>query len=141
MINKSKFYARKNTDRHYFAQRIAVRGELNFGLVTKNQPVEINLADNNINTPIIIDSIVAMAGNTTADEIVFVLYRQINGQKVRVGVQRYSNSQMPTDFPDGIIYPDMTLEVYPTRSDASIIVYCKPVKVAFRATPAGSNNG
>ncbi|MGD1920403.1 MAG: hypothetical protein ACFCAD_16890 [Pleurocapsa sp.] len=119
---------------------MAVRGELAFGLVPKNQETKISLADNNINTPIIIDSIVAMAGNTTRDEIIFTLYKVVNGQDVRVGVRRYSISQMPTDFPVGIIYPDMFVGVYPTRADSTIMVYCKPVIKAFTAVPNPTGN-
>ena len=47
---------------------------------------------------------------------------------------------MPLDYPDGIIMPDMVLGVKPTRSDATIVVYVKPVKVLFEAVPNPSSS-
>ena len=129
-----KIAREKNTNKAFFAERIAIRGELNFGLCYKDQYKEISLSQQGINTPIIIDSIVAMSGQNTADEIIFELWKEDPelGQ-IRVGIQRYSNNQMPTDFPDGIIYPDMTIKVKPVRNNATVVVYCKPVIVAFQA--------
>lgn len=43
---------------------------------------------------------------------------------------------MPIDFPDGIIFPDIVLGVKPTRADATIQVFVKPVNVLFVATPS-----
>lgn len=129
-----------NSEKSYFAERIAVRGELAFGLVAKDDEVKISLADNGINTPIIIDSIIAMSGNSTADELIFTLYKIVDGNEYRVGIMRYSNYQMPTDFPDGIIYPDMVVGVRPVRADATIMVYCKPVIKAFTAVPNPTTN-
>ena len=118
--------------RHYFAERIAVRGEINFGLIKKGEEALAVLKDNSIATPIIIDSIVALSEGSTSDEIRFNLYKEIDGIRVKVGQQRYSNNQMPIDFPDGIIYPDMTLGVEPVKADSTVVIYCKPVKVIFR---------
>ena len=125
-----------NTDRHYFEERIEVKGILNYGLVPKNTEVKISLADNNIVVPIIIDSIVALAQNSTSDEIAFYLYKRINGEDIRIGVQRYSNAQMPVQFPDGVITPDMVLGVAPLRADSTVVVYVKPVHILFEAFPS-----
>ena len=127
-----------STGRHYFAERIAVRGEINFGLVKKDEEKIVMLSVAQINTPIIIDSIVAFDTDGTSDELMFNLYRENvdtgDGQRRRVlvGKQRYSNNQMPVDFPDGIIYPDMTLGCIPMKADSTVVIYCKPVKVAFQ---------
>lgn len=140
LINDEQFkiLREKNSKSAFFAERIAVRGILNFGLVRKNIGAELDLQARGIKTAIIIDSIVAMSQNSTADEIIFELYRKINGEDVKVGIQRYSNAQMPVDFPDGIIYPDMTIKVIPQRNDATVTVYCKPVFVAFSVNADGS---
>ena len=122
-------------DKYYFDARIDVKGILNYGTVAKDKEVKIDLAANGISAPIIIDSIVALAQNSTADEIIFFLYRKIGGREIRVGVQRFSNGEMPVDFPDGIITPDMVLGVMPTSTDATIVVYVKPVKILFEAVP------
>ncbi len=127
-----------NSNKFYFAERIAVRGELKFGVVPKNGEVRISLADNNINTPIIIDSIVAFSDESTSDEIVFNLYRSVDGVETLIGTQRYSNTEMPIDFPDGVIYPDMVVGVSP-KVDSTIVVYCKPVKVIFQAEPSSGS--
>ena len=123
------------TNNHYFIERIRADGILNFGLVPKNTEVQISLADNNIKTPIIIDRVVAFTEGNSSDEIRFIVYRNVNGTLVELGTQRFSNGQMPLDYPDGIIYPDMVLGVKPTRSDANIVVYVKPVKILFEAVP------
>ena len=120
---------------HYFSARIRIDGILNFGLVPRNTEVQISLADNNINTPIIVDRVVAFTEGASSDEIRFIVYKNVNGQLVEVGTQRFSNGQMPLDYPDGIIYPDMVLGVKPTRSNANIVVYVKPVKILFEAVP------
>ncbi len=122
-------------DKHYFIERIRADGILDFGLVPRNTEVQISLADNNINTPIIVDRVVAFTEGTSSDEIRFIVYRNVNGTLVELGTQRFSNGQMPLDYPDGIIYPDLVLGVKPTRSDATIVVYVKPVKILFRAVP------
>lgn len=137
LLDDNEFATQKevNTNRHYFEERIEVKGILNYGLVPKDTEVRISLADNGVSVPIIIDSIVALSGDSTSDELYFYLYRAESGKITRVGVQRYSNSQMPVDFPDGIIFPDMVLGVKPVRGDATIVVYVKPVKILFEATP------
>ena len=140
LINDEEFkiLREKNTKAAFFAERIAVRGILNFGLVKKNIGASLDLQARGIKTAIIIDSIVAISSNSTADEIIFELYRKVNGEDVKVGIQRYSNNQMPVDFPDGIIYPDMTIKVIPQKNDATITVYCKPVFVAFSVNADGT---
>lgn len=131
------FDALRNTEtnQHYFIERIRADGILNFGLVPEDTEVQISLADNNINAPIIIDRVVAFTEGNSSDEIRFIVYRNVNGTLVELGTQRFSNGQMPLDYPDGIIMPDMVLGVKPTRSDATIVVYVKPVKVLFEAVP------
>ena len=124
-----------NSNEHYFDARVDVKGILNFGYISKGEELRIDLEANNITAPIIIDSIVALAKDSTADEIVFNLYQKVNDELVKVGKQRFSNGQMPVDFPDGIITPDMVLGVTPTKTDATIVVYVKPVKVLFEAFP------
>ncbi len=121
--------------KHYFVERIRADGILNFGLVPKGHEVQISLADNNINTPIIVDRVVAFTEGASSDEIRFIVYKNVNGQLVEVGTQRFSNGQMPLNYPDGIITPDMVLGVKPTRSNANIVVYVKPVKILFEAVP------
>lgn len=127
------------TGRHYFAERIAVRGEISFGLVKKGEEKIINPSREGVKTAIIIDSIVAFSEGGTSDEITFNLYRETYNDndtepafRNLVGKQRYSNSEMPIDFPDGIIYPGMAIGVQPMREDSTVVIYCKPVKVAFQ---------
>ncbi|MEL6494094.1 MAG: hypothetical protein AAFQ41_03095 [Cyanobacteria bacterium J06623_7] len=124
-----------NSDQHYFDARIDVKGSLNFGVVPKGQEVQIDLEANGISTPIIIDSIIALAENSTADEIFFYLYKKTNSGLVKVGTQRYSSGQMPIDFPDGVIGSKFVVGAKPTRADSTIVVYVKPVKVLFTAVP------
>lgn len=131
-------FVETNTGKHYFAERIAVDGILNYGFVRKNEEVLISLADNNINTPLIVDRIVAFAENTTADEIYFTLYESRGGTLHKVATQRFLPSEMPLDYPDGIIMPNHILGVKPSRSNATILVYVKPVKVLFEAVPSAS---
>lgn len=127
-----------NTGKHYFTERISIDGILNYGLVQQNEEKLISLADNNINTPLIVDRIVAFAENTTADEIYFNLYELQDGTLHKVATQRFLPLEMPLDYPDGIIMPNHILGVKPSRSNATIIVYVKPVKVLFEAVPSPS---
>ena len=83
-----------NTGKNYFAERVAVKGILNYGYVAKNNEVRIDLAANGINAPIIIDSIVGFAQNSTADEIYFYLYRKSGRALTKIGTQRFSNGEM-----------------------------------------------
>ena len=143
ILDDNEFATQKETTsgRHYFEERIEVKGVLNFGFVQVDQEVRISLADNGIVAPIIIDSIVAFAENAGSNEIYFHLYQNVAGRLSRVGVQRFSNAEMPVDFPDGIIYPNMTIGVKPVRADANIVVYVKPVKILFEATPNALSPG
>lgn len=124
-----------NTNKHYFAERIGVDGIFNYGLVLQNEEKLISLADNDIKTPLIVDRIVAFAENSIADEIYFTLYESIGGTLHKVGFQRFTTAEMPVNYPDGIILPNHILGVKPIRTDATIIVYLKPVKVLFEAVP------
>ena len=124
-----------NTNKYFFSERTKVVGILNFGLVPKNQETKINLRDNGIVSPIIIDSIVAFAKNTTQDEIYFFLYTTIDGQEERIGAQRYSNSEIPVQYPDAVIFPDMTIGVVPSKADTTVVIYAKPVEILFEAVP------
>lgn len=127
--------AEATTGKHYFAERIGVDGIFDYGLVTKGNEVQISLADNGINTPLIIDRVVALADNGTADEVIFTLYRKVERGLQEIGKQRFFNAEMPVDYPDGIIFPDMVLGVMPIRANAIIAVYVKPVKILFTAVP------
>ena len=135
------------TGRHYFAERIAVKGEINFGVVKKEEEKIINPSREGVETAIIIDSIVAFSAGSTSDEIMFNLYRETYNDndtepafRTLIGKQRYSNNQMPVDFPDGIVYPGMAIGVQPVKADSTVIIYCKPVKVAFQISlPAPPN--
>ncbi|MEM8779997.1 MAG: hypothetical protein AAGF26_14220 [Cyanobacteria bacterium P01_G01_bin.49] len=124
-----------NTDDHYHAGRIDVKGMLQYGLVPEDDEVRIDLAANGITTPIMVESIFAITPNGSADEVTFYLYVKQNGNLVKIGQQRVSSGQMPYDIPDGILAPDMVLGIKPTRSDATITVYVKPVAVSFVAVP------
>ena len=125
--------AEVNTGKHYFAERVNVVGILNFGKVSEGKEEQISLADNDINSPIIIDSIIAIPDDNIRDEILFTLYRNTEKNLQIIGTHRFFNRDMPLDYPDGIVYPDMILGVKPLRSDAIIIVYVKPVKILFEA--------
>ena len=137
VLDGNDFDAVKDTETgmHYFSARIRVDGILDFGLVPRDTEVRISLADNDIKTSIIIDRVVAFTEGAASDEIRFIVYKNVDGTLIEIGTQRFSNGQMPLDYPDGIIHPDMVLGVKPTRSDATIVVYVKPVKVLFRAVP------
>lgn len=128
-----------NTGKHYFAERIGVDGILNYGLVLKNKEKLISLADNNIKTPLIVDRIVAFSENTTADEIYFTLYESKDETLHKLATQRFLPLEMPLNYPDGIIMPNYVLGVRPSRSNATIIVYVKPVKVLFEAVPISNS--
>ena len=123
------------TDKHYFLERIKADGILNFGLCFRGIEVQISLADNNINTPIIVDRVVAFTEGMASDEIRFIVYKNVDDTLVELGTQRFSNGQMPLNYPDGIITPDMVLGVKPMKAAATIVVYVKPVKILFEATP------
>ena len=138
VLDGNEFATQKNTntEKHYFESRVEVKGILNFGFVDKGEEKVIDLGDSEVTSPIIIDSIVALTDSGTADEVEFNLYTAANDQRILIGKQRFSNNQMPVEFPDGIIFPDMALGVVPKRSGAQIMVYVKPVKVLFMAYPA-----
>lgn len=124
-----------NSNKHFFSERTKVVGILNFGYVPKNEERKINLAANGITSPIIIDSLIAFAQTSTQDEIFFYLYSNFTGQEIKLGTQRYSNSEMPIEYPDGVIFPDMTIGVKPTKADTTVVVYAKPVEILFEAVP------
>lgn len=124
-----------NSNKHFFSERTKVVGILNFGYVPKGEERKINLAANGITSPIIIDSIIAFAQNSTNDEIFFYLYSSFTGQEIKLGTQRYSNNDIPKEYPDGVIFPDMTIGVKPTKQDTTVVVYAKPVEILFEAVP------
>ena len=45
---------------------------------------------------------------------------------------------MPYNIPAGIVRPNMVIGVEPTKSDAIIVLYVKPVAVIFEASPTSS---
>lgn len=137
LLDGNEFATSKNTEtnRHYFDERIANKGILNFGLVRVGEEQIIDLQAEGINSPVIIDSVVAFSSTTEADEIYFNLYFIDDGKLIRSGRQRYSNAQMPVEFPDGIIKPGTLLGVAPRRADTAIYVYTKPVQIIYEAVP------
>ena len=137
VIDDQDFAAFKETSssEHYHAERIAVMGMLQYGLVPKDQEVQIDLEANDIRTPIIVESIFAITPNGSADNVVLALYQKTESGLVQIGKQSVSAGQMPYDIPDGILAPDMVLGMKPTRSDATITVYVKPVAITFVAVP------
>lgn len=125
-----------NSDKHYFAERIGIKGELRFGEVRKGQEAQIDLEANGITTPIMLTELFAFTPNRTSDEVWLYLYVKVDGALVKIGSQRVSAGQMPYDIPNGILRPDMVIGVEPTKSAATIIAYAKPVAVAFEAVPS-----
>ena len=81
-----------------------------------------------------------MLSETVLDEINFFLYRKVNDELIPIGFQRFNSSDMPLNYPDGIVTPDMVIGVEPTRTDATIVVYVKPVKILFEAVPNPSSS-
>lgn len=124
-----------NTDKHYFGERVPNVGILNFGYVRKDEERQISLSANGINSPITIDSIIAFAPTNTSDEIFFYLYTTYNGQIVKLGTQKFTNSDMPIKYPTNVIFPDMVIGVKPTKADTTIVLYAKPVNILFDAVP------
>lgn len=120
---------------HYFAARIDVDGILNFGLVPKGTEVRISLAENDINCSLIVDRIVSLTSSHSTDEIDFILYRNVDDNLVKLGTERFKKAEMPLNYPDGIITPDMVLGVKPLKADATVVIYVKPVKILFEAVP------
>ena len=124
-----------NTGLHYFNERITSVGILNFGFVRQNDEAQISLADNGITSPILIDSIHAFSPENISDEIYFYLYTTYNGQKIKLGTQKYTNDEMPVNYSTNIVFPDMVIGVKPTRANSTIILYAKPVNQLFEAVP------
>ncbi len=131
LLGDKEFVGYKNTetDRHYFAERVAQFGILDFGYIQAGQSKKIRL-ENFISSPVLIDSIIVTAPGTTGDEVKFNIYR--NGQQI--AYQRFSNNDMPFNHPSLILTPDLEVEVIPKYSSA-VFIYCKPVDILFRATP------
>lgn len=125
-----------NSDKHYFAERIDIKGELPFGTIPKGQEVQIDLEANGITTPIMLTELFAFTTRGTSDEVWLYLYKKIVGNLVRIGAQRISAGQMPYNIPNGILQPDMVIGVKPTKSAATVIAYAKPVAVTFTAVPS-----
>ena len=135
VLDGNDFDAVKNTatGQHYFAERVPVLGILKFGFVTQNIEKKMSLADNFVSSPLIIDSIVAITPDGTSDELKINLYRNIGNGDVLEGSMRFSNEQVPVEFPDGIIDPNMTIGVIAKRGNADVTIYVKPVRVLFTA--------
>ena len=131
LLGDKEFTGYKNieTNQHYFGERIAQFGILDFGYINGGQSKKIRLADF-ISSPILVDSIVVTAPGTTGDEVKFSIYRQ--GQQI--AHQRFSNNDMPLDHPSLILTPDLEVEVIP-KYNSAVFIYCKPVDIIFRATP------
>ncbi len=131
LLGDKEFVGYKNieTDRYYFAERVAQFGVLDFGYIQAGQSKKIQLSSF-ISSPILVDSIVATNPKTTGDEVQFKIYRQ--GQQI--GHQKFSNNDMPFNHPSLILTPDLEVEVKPKYSSA-VFIYCKPVDIIFRATP------
>lgn len=119
-----------NQDLYYSAERVALYGILDFGFVNRNDTQRISLADNNITTSILLDSIIVTAPGTTGDELQVRLYR--DGQQI--AKQKFTNNQMPLDHPFTVITPDVEVEVEP-RYDSNVYMYFRPVHIIFRAVP------
>ncbi len=124
-------YKNTETNKHYFAERVAQVGILDFGYIEANQTKKISLSANNIVAPVLVDSIVVTAPGTTGDEVELKVYR--NGQQI--AFQRFSNGQMPMDHPTLILTPDLEVEVIP-KYNSAVFIYVKPVNILFRATPS-----
>ena len=133
--NDFEAFREVNSSKYYFAERIDIKGKLNFGEVAKEQEVRISLADNNITTPITMEALFAFTSKGTSDEIYLNIYTEVGDNITRIGRQRISAGQMPYNIPSGILMPNMTIGVEPTKSDSTIIAYAKPVAVSFEAVP------
>ncbi len=131
LLGDKEFLGYRNieTNQHYFAERVAQFGILDFGYIQAGQSKKIRL-ENFISSPVLIDSIIVTAPGTTGDEVKFNIYR--NGQQI--AYQRFSNNDMPFNHPSLILTPDLEVEVIPKYSSA-VFIYCKPVDILFRATP------
>jgi len=133
--NEFEAFKEETTNQHYFAERVAIKGELKFGLIPRGQEVQIDLAKNGITTPIMLTELFAFTPIGTSDEVKLRLYVKNGEILVKIGTQRISAGQMPYNIPNGIIRPDMVISIEPTRSDSTVIAYAKPVAVTFEAIP------
>ena len=133
--NDFEAFVNEDTGKVYFAERIDLHGMLQYGLVPKNTEVRIDLGANGITTDLLVESIFAITPNGSADEVIFYLYVKTDNGLVKIGQQKVSSGQMPYDIPDGILSTNMVLGMKPTKSNATITVYVKPVAVSFVAVP------
>ncbi len=130
------FQAYLNTanNQAYFADRIAEYGVLEFGALAANQTKKLDLGAKGLTSPIILRSLYVFSSSTTNDEIKeFVIYRKnANGNLSRFATQRFSNNEMPYQFPNGgILFPFNVIEVKPRYNTENILAYVQPVNILF----------
>ena len=132
-------FINEDTNTVYFAERIGIKGILNFGNVLKGSESRISLEDNGISCEVTLEELFALTPQGTSDEVYLNLYVKNGDGVARIHRQRISAGQMPYDIPAGIVRPNMIIGVEPTKSNAIIILYVKPVAVVFEARPTPSN--
>ena len=122
-----------NTQQRYLAERIETYGLIQFGSMSQNQTKSIDLQAQGLTCLVSIKSVYVFSGSTTNDEIRFRIYQKDgSGNLNQIASQRFTNNDMPYQFPEGaILSPDQVIEVQPRYNVDNIIIYVKPVDVLF----------
>ena len=128
-------FVNEDTNVVYFAERIGIKGILNFGTVRKDRESKIDLEEAGISCEVALGELFAFTPNGKSDEVYLNLYVKNSDRVTPVHRQKISAGQMPYDIPAGIVRSNMIIGVEPTVSDATIILYVKPVAVIFEAFP------
>ena len=124
------------TQQRYLAERIKAYGLLQFGAMSNGEKKSIDLQAQGLISPITIKSVYVFSGSTTNDEIKFRIFeKQPSGNLNQIASQRFTNNEMPYQFPDGaILSPNQVIEVEPRYDVDNIIIYCQPVDILFSFT-------
>lgn len=128
-------FVNEDTNVVYFAERVEVKGILNFGTVAQGTEARISLEDNGITSDMALSELFALTPTGQSDEIYLNLYIKGGSSISRIHKQKISAGQMPYDIPAGVLRPNMIIGVVPSQSNLRVVLYVKPVSVLFEATP------
>lgn len=126
------------TNHRAFIERIPEIGIIVVSNILSNQSKSFNLANQGINSPIMVRSIYAFNATSTNDEIDFNIYETTGtGTNILVAQQTFTKEEMPVGFPYGIVlFPNNIIEIIPSQDLTSVRLFCCPVKVMFEAVVA-----
>ncbi|MDJ0593342.1 MAG: hypothetical protein QNJ72_25710 [Pleurocapsa sp. MO_226.B13] len=114
---------------YYQADRIKNRYLLDFGEVSKDQRVGMQLSANQIQTPCLLHSIVATSKNKTDDGFVWELHSTLSrGVANRFVLQYVDRRNAPFALPEYVVLPEYVLYVIPGE-DSRIFAVLEPINL------------